>query len=326
MSTLDAALHLAVESTYGTYVAGTRSFEAKADSWKREAPPIESVGFRAGMETVRSDRRKQVNHGGSASTEVDVLTNGMGLLLSSLLPTLAGPTQVAATTAYEQTHSSGSGASTDSFSLQQVRPHTDASTPQAFSHLGCKATGFSLKAEVGGLLTLSVDWDFQDVSTGEATATAVYPASTEVFTWDQCTVQVDAATVNAKSFEFSAELGLAIDRRYLKGSALKEEPRRAAVPGYTVSMELDYDDEDRYDEWVANSVHAVTLHAVGVADGIESGYENEVLLTLAAVQWDGESPEVDLESDPKQDLAGRVLDNGTDAAVAIYIQSTDTAL
>lgn len=326
MSTLDAALHLAVESTYGTYVAGTRSFEAKADSWKREAPPIESIGFRAGMETVRSDRRVQVNHGGSASTEIDVLTKGMGLLLSSIFPTVSGPTQVAATTAYEQTHSSGSAASSDSFSIQQVRPHTDGSTPQAFSHLGCKATGFTISAEVGGLLTLSIDWDFQDVTTSESTATATYPASSVVFDWSQITIEVDDVAVNAKSFELSGDLGLATDRRYLKGSALKEEPVRAAVPNYTVALELDYDDEDRYDEWVAGSIHKVELHAVGVADGIESGYENEFLVTANAVQWDGESPEVDLESDPKQALAGRVLDNGTDAAVEVYIQSTDTAI
>lgn len=326
MAILDAALHVAQEVTYGTAVTPTRSFEAKADTFKRAQSPLESVGFRAGMETVRSDRRKQVNMGGVASTELDVLTGGMGMLFEGLLGTVSGPTQVAATTAYEQTHSSQADDAGQAYTLQMVRPHTDGTTPQAFTHAGCKPTGWKLSVATDGLLTLSIDWDFQNVVTATATATAVYPASTSVFTWEDCTVQVDAATVYASSFEFSAELGLSTERQRLQGSALKREPMRAAVPSYTCSMELDYDDESRYDEWVAGSVHAVTLHAVGPADGIESGYENELLLTLPAVQWDGESPEVSLSDNPKQALTGKALDNGTDAAVSVYIQSTDSAL
>jgi hypothetical protein len=53
---LDAALHVGNEGTYGTAASLTRSFEAKTEDWKREQQRIESVGFRAGMQTVRTDR------------------------------------------------------------------------------------------------------------------------------------------------------------------------------------------------------------------------------------------------------------------------------
>lgn len=326
MAILDAALHVAQESTYGTAVTPTRSFEAKADSFKRAQDPLESIGFRAGMETVRSDRRRPVNMGGAASTEFDVLNKGFGMLLEAIVGTSTAPAQVAATSAYDSVHSTAAAAPGDSYTLQMVRPHTDGSTPQAFTHVGCKATGWTLSVAAGGLLTLSIDWDFQDVETTTATATAVYPASTDVFTWDQCTVQIDAGAVDVSSFELSCDLGLNVDRRYLRGSALKREPMRAAVPTYTLSLEADYADETRYDEWVAGSIHAVTLDASHAADAIEAGYTYEFDVNLPAVQWDGESPEVSLSDDPKQALSGRVLDNGTDAAVEITYRSTDTAL
>lgn len=325
MAILDAALHVAQEVTYGTGVTPTRSYEAKADSFKRAQDPLESIGFRAGMETVRSDRRRPVNMGGSASTEFDFLNKGMGLLLEGILGTSAGPTQVAATSAYDQQHDSAPGDAGKSYTLQMVRPHTDGSTPKAFTHLGCKPTGWTLSVEAGGLLTLTVDWDFQDVTTATATASSAYPASTDVFTWDQCTVQVDSVDFDVSSFELSCDLGLNVERRYLRGSALKREPFRAAVPQYTLALEAAYPDETRYDEWVAGSIHEVTLAAAHAADAIESSYTYQVDLTLAAVQWDGESPEVSLSEDPKQALTGKVLDNGTDAAVQLDIRSTDTA-
>ena len=55
-SILDQVVQVGVESTYGTAVAPTRAYEAKADTFQRDVEYIQSVGFRKDMETVLSGR------------------------------------------------------------------------------------------------------------------------------------------------------------------------------------------------------------------------------------------------------------------------------
>ena len=84
-SILDNAILVGKETTYGTPATLTRAFEAQADTWKREQDALESVGFRAGQQTLRSDRRKQINMGAAGAIELDALTSGLGLLLDGVL-------------------------------------------------------------------------------------------------------------------------------------------------------------------------------------------------------------------------------------------------
>jgi len=90
MSTiLDQAVSLGVESTYGTSVAPTRSFEAQVDVATKKVEYLESKGMRAGIATVRSDRRTIIDMGGEGSLEADILNKGFGLLLRGMFSTSA---------------------------------------------------------------------------------------------------------------------------------------------------------------------------------------------------------------------------------------------
>ncbi|RMH85145.1 MAG: hypothetical protein D6683_01360 [Actinomyces sp.] len=325
MSILDAAVHVGVETTYGTPVTPTRSFEAKADSFKREQAQIESVGFRASMHTVRSDRRRQINMGGSGTLELDVLNKGMGLLLQGLLSSTTGPTLVG-TSAYTQQHDSGSTLSGKSFTIQFVRDVVDGST-QAFTHHGCVATGWSISQGTDGFLEMSIDFDFEDVDTATAAATPAYPASATGFDWTQAVVTLNSvAFADARSFELTADLGVKTDRRYLRGSALKKQPRRSGVPSYTGTIEADFTSTTEYDAFVAGTVMPLNVKWSHAANAIETGHTFEFEVDIAAIQFDGESPEASLSDITTQRLPFKVLHDGTNPAVSLKVKSTDSSL
>ncbi len=327
MGVLDAAFHLGVEGSYGAGATPTRSFEAKVDDWKRAQAQIESNGMRADNQATRSDRRRQINMGGAGKLNVDFLTGGMGLLLQGLLGSVSGPTQVAATTAYEQTFESTDMLPSTSYAAQIERQYADDSGQEEFTHVGCKATQWRLRQQAGQALGLEVDFDFQDVGTATAAATAAYPASTEIFDWTMCGVSIDGGSFEeVRAMDFAANLQAKTDRRYLRSSALKKAPVGAGLPVYTATIDSDFVKTEFYDDFVAGNIVPVVFTWTHDADGIESGQAHTITLTLAACQFDGDSPMQQVGGVAQQRIPLKVLYNGTDPAVSLVVKSADTAL
>lgn len=318
---LDSALLLGKETTYGTPATLTRAYEAKADGWKRNVEYLESAGFRGGMETVRSDRRFPVSMGAGGTMELDLLDVGMGLVFQGLLGTSTSPAQQAATTAYEQTHTSAAGHPDVSWTAQWQRVDTSG-TARNFTYHGCVATGWKLSQETGGLAVLSVDFDAEDETTDVAAGTVTYPAGSEPFKWTECVVSLDGSPVDFRSLDFSADLGLKTDRHYLRGSALKKRPVRVSVPTYEGTLTGDFDSMDLYDAFVAGDIKSLSAEWTGRT--IEGAYSYSFKVECPAIQFSGETPEVAMDEVPTQPLPFRVLDNGTDPAVTVTIVSTDT--
>jgi hypothetical protein len=322
-SVLDASILVGKETTYGTAATLTRGFEGKADSWKREQNPLESVGFRAGMETLRSDRRVPINMGGDGELEFDLLNKGAGLLLQAALGSATGPVQQGVTDAYLQSFASTSGGPSASYTVQAQRADSTG-TLRSFTHKGSVITGWSIAQAVDDFLKLKLTFDFQDVDTATAAGTPSYPDAAVPFNWSQCAVSIDGGSAtNVSEMELTADLGMKTDRRFLQGSVLKKQPIRSAVPQFAGSLTTEFDSLDRYAEFVAGTIVPITFTWTGdVLDGAESF---TFTITLAACQFDGESPEASLDDLTTQALPFRVLDNGTDPAVLIEYQSTDTA-
>jgi len=322
---LDGAIHIGKESTYGTPVSLTRSFEGHGDSFKREQERLVSSGMRSDYEGERSDRVVTVNMGGTGSLELDVMNKGMGMLVEGLLGAVSGPTIVGATTQYSQAHTSEQAGTADSYTIQVVRPLVDNSTPQAFTHHGCKVTGWGLSQDVGGLLVANVDYDFEDVDISTATATAAYPAAQTPFAWTDAVVEIGgSAYAYTDSFTFNADLGMKTDRRYLAASTLKSEPVRVGSPSFTGSLSGDFDATTRYAEWVAGTLVDINVKWTGAV--IESGYNYEFEIDIPNCQWTGESPTASRSETTRQTMPFVVLHDGTNPMVTVNIKSTDTAL
>lgn len=326
MGILDTAFMLGRETDYGTPVSLTRAFENKKDDFKHEIEFIESVGFRAGLQTGRGDRFTGIPMGGGGSIEVDVLNIGMGMLFEALLGTLTGPTQVAATDAYTQIHDADSDGPDVSFTAQWLRARVGTDATQQFTNPGTKPTGWKISQSPKGLLVLTVDIDFQDEETQTAAGTPVYPTAAGTFNWSQCVVTLDSTPIDCLDFEFNADLTPDTDRHYLGGSALKKEPFRGDVPTYDGSLTVDFEDATRYAEFAAGANHDLAVMWSYADDAIESGHTFEFELVIPEFHWTGETPDSDLSEQGKQPLPFKVTHDGTNPAVTVNIKSTDTAL
>lgn len=325
MGILDAALHVGREATYGTPAALTRSFEAKSDAHKRKQAYLESVGMRSGMQTLRSDRRKPVNMGAEGSLEVDVLNKGLGLLLEQCFGSSA-IVQEGLTAAWMQTHTTtADGPLGKSLTVQQVRPPVSGAV-LPFTYHGGKATKWELTQKAGSaeLLKLKLDLDYEDVDTTTAAAAPAYPATADVFSWLDCDITIAGAAVHATEFSLKGDNQLDVDRRFLRRSALKKEPRRQASPTYDGNLTAEFEDLTAYNRFVSGEI--VSLIATWTGADILAGVPFLLRATVAAVQFTGDTPEVSLSKLPDQKMPFRVLHNGTDPAVKVEYRSTDTAL
>ena len=327
MSILDAAILVGQESTYGTPATLTRAFEGKADTFTRTQERIESVGFRADMQTLRSDRVVTVATGGTGSIEIDAMNGGLGLLLQGCLGTSAGPTQQGATTAYLQTYATSDAAPGVSYTIQILRPLLETGS-SAFTYHGCVITGWSLTQSPSGLLTMTFDFDFEDVDIVTGAGTPAYPADTTPFDWTDCVVTLDPdgtpETLDALDLSLNIDLGLKTDRYYLRGSELKKEPVRNAVPMYEGSVAIDFTGTTRYAEWTSAAVVDIELKWTGAE--IESPYNDEIAIRMRAVNWTDAAPVVSLSDTPRQTLPFRIMHDGTNDAITLTYQTADSAV
>jgi hypothetical protein len=319
---LDNAVILGKETTYGTAATASRGYEAKADTWKRSQEYIDSTGMRAGLRAQRSDRSRAINMGGEGTIEMDVLSAGFGLVGQSMLGSVTGPTQQASTIAYLSTFTATSDDPSDSFTVQVLR--TDVTgTVRSFTHLGSVVTGWSLSHEVGGNLSASLNFDFQDVVTNVSAGTPTYPSAAEPFDWTQMSATWNGNPIELRSFSLDADLGLNVERRFLRNSALKKVPIRSAVPTFEGSMEMEFESLTHYNAFTAGTIAPLIVTWTGPL--IVAGHNFQVVLTLPQVQFTGDSPEVALDDLPKLALPFKALD-GAAAPVTLTYKSTDITL
>lgn len=322
---LDASIGIGAESDYGTAATAITGYEGQADSWKTTREFIESVGFRAGMQTARADRRNIINMGGEGEIEADLLDVGAADLLRSVFDT------------YKVTDSGGSKrhvfetaaySSAPSFTAQMLRPTVEG-TPVAYKHVGCVAKEFTLSAEVEKAVTVKVGFDFQDVSHTKVVAEQikpVYPVDARAYDWTRTaiTLKRGSATVpvEANKFEMTGDLGMKVDRRFLRGNPLKKKPVRAAVPTYEGSFEGEFTDASLplYEDFLAGAVIGMTLDLTGLTPG------TSVKVECPAIQFTGESPEASVDDVTVMNLPFRVLDpgDGTPAIRLTYVEPSST--
>ena len=320
-SILDQHVSIGVETTYSTPVAPTRSYEARSDDWQREVEFIESGGFRADRQTIRSDRHRTVSLGATGSIETAVFDRGMGLLLQHLLGKSVAPVQQEATAAYVSKFESDDTGPDGSYTVVVARD--DFGTLHTYRYAGCVPTGFSLEASIGDPLMLAINYDSaaEDVTSA---VTPAYPADAVPYVWEDCTLTIGGATARYQSFSLEGDLAMRTDLRYLKGDAVKAQPVRSGVPAYSGTIGRLGVSKADYDRFVAGTVfEAVFTAKLGTA--IEGTHFPQVKVTMPACKFTGSTPQASVDDVATISLPYVALHDGTDPAVTIEITSADTA-
>ncbi|MGY5131273.1 phage tail tube protein [Streptomyces nigrescens] len=318
---LDASIGIGQESAYGVLSTEVEGYEGKADSWKTEREFIESVGFRAGMQTARADRRNIINMGGEGELEVDLLDAGAGSLLAAAFDKA---TITTATGIRTHVLESAADSASPSFSAQMVRPTVDGQKV-AYKHTGCVATEWELTAEVEEAVVLNVTFDFQDVAhttVPGSIITPVYPAESYVYDWSRTAITLKRAGVSVpmdvSKFSVKGERGMKTDRRFLRGNQLKKMPTRNAMPSYEGELEGEFTNDSLglYEAFVAGEVCALSVALDGVLPG------SSILIDCPAIQFTGESPEASVDDVTVHSLPFRILDPG-DGTAAVKVTYTE---
>jgi hypothetical protein len=322
---LDASIGIGQETAYGNLSSTVEGYEGHADSWKTSREFVESVGFRAGMQTARADRRNIINMGGEGELEIDLLDAGAGSLLTSAFDKATVTDSGGVKTTVLETSDVSAA---PSFSAQMVRPGVDG-TKVAYKHLGCVATGWSLSAQVEDPVTLTVSFDFQDVThttTAGQIIAPTYPAEAFPYDWSRTSVTLKrggtAVAFDATSLELSGDLGMKVDRRFLRGSELKKKPVRNAVPTYEGQLEGEFSAASLglYEAFIAGEICELSVTFEGLTAG------SSLTVACPAIQFTGESPEAATDEVTVHNLPFRVLDpgDGTAAVKMTYVEPGTT--
>lgn len=324
MSTpLDTAVLLGKETTYGTPAALTHAFEAQSDPWKRQQAYINSRGFRAGAHGTHVNRRKTVLMGAEGAIEVDLLDRGMGFLFEGLLGSTTGPTDTGDLVAFTSTHASDKDPSGISYTVQVQRPVIGGSV-QPFTYHGAVPTGWSISHDVEGLAVLSVDFDSEDEDISTAAGAPSYVDDALPFDWTEALVTVGGTPIDPTSFEFTSDLGMKTDRRFIRNSALKKQPRRINLPTFEGTLSREFEDTAAYSAFVAgDNMPLVATWEGGVISGSTETYK--VVLTVPAIQYTEADETANLDDVSTEELPFTCLWNGTDPVVTVELTSDDTA-
>ena len=324
-SILDQVVQVGVESTYGTAVAPTRAYEAKADTFQRDVEYIQSVGFRKDLETILSGRDTTVSLGATGTLEMDVMDKGMGLLLQHTLGTASGPTQQSSTAAYLQTFTTNDTGPTGSFTVQSSKVDSGG-TARSFTNEGSVVTGFNISQELGANTSMTFNFDSETEQNSTAIATPSYPASMTPFNYTEATIEIDDSAVNTfTSFSLDGDLAMKTDRRFLKGSATKGQPKRSGVPSYTGTISGEFEDLTQFSAF-ANGTEFKLEFIVTDGTAIEGSHYPYFHVTMPKCKWTGSTPVASLDDMTTIDLPYTVLWNQSDPAITVTYMSSDSAV
>ena len=323
-SILDQVVQVGVESTYGTAVAPTRAYEAKADTFQRDVEYIQSIGFRKDMETILSGRDTTVSLGATGTLEMDVMDKGMGLLLQHTLGAASGPTQQGSTAAYLQTFTTNDTGPTGSFTVQSSKVDSGG-TARSFTNEGSVITGFNINQELGANTSMTFNFDSETEQNSTAIATPSYPSSMTPFNYTEATIEIDDSAVSTfTSFNLDGDLAMDTARRFLKGSATKSQPKRSGVPSYTGTISGEFEDLTQYNSFI-NGTEFKLEFIVTDGTAIAGSHYPYFHVTMPKCKWTGSTPVSSLDAMTTIDLPFTVLWDGSSAAITITYMSTDTS-
>lgn len=323
MGVLDHQLMIGAESTYGTAVTPTRTYEFNSEGIEESYGRVESEALRVGQYASRSDRWTPYFEGAAGSIEMDVLTKGFGIWFQHMLGTIStsavgGDGQYTHTATIADLYGK-------SLTVQVNRPFNPTGTNQPFTYRGGKVTEWELSNSTEGNLVLSAGMDFQQVDTATALATAAYPSGMENFTWAGGSITIGGSAFPVTEFSVSCNNGLSTDRRFIQASTNKKEP----VGGkreIAFSLSADFDSLTQRNRAASDTRAGALAAIVGTWVGptaIGGTTFPKLTVTMPAGRFDEWTGSVEGPEAITQELSGIGLYDGTNSAITIEYVSAD---
>lgn len=322
MAQLDHQLMFAEESTYGTLVTPTRTFEFNTEGIEETEGRTEGNPMRTGF-AKRSDRFTPYFAGAAGPIQLDVLTKGFGLLFKHMLGQVA-TTGPAETVVYTHTATMADLLG-KSLTAQLNRPFHPLGTNQPFTYKGTKINEWTLSNSVDGNLVLDLAVDAQQIDTATGLAAAAYPAGMEPLSWAGAVLSVGGSSFDVTEFSVKGNNNLATDRRFLRQNTDKKEPTggRRSIEW---SMSTDFDSMAQRTRVHATTRAGALAQIIATWKGptlLGTTLYPQVVVTIPAGRFDSWKGAVADDNGIQQELSGVALYDGTNSPVTIAYQSAD---
>ena len=332
--------NVGIEGTYGTAVAGTKSFEDTGDDWVLAVSPVEiPETTRSGQQADLEHNYQQVIKGATGSINVGFYDNGLGLLLSNLLGSSTAPAAVSGTTnaRHTRTYRSTSEGDNSSFTVRRGRVVRASSwateSVEEFVYAGCVPTDFELSVSKDNPWMLKVGFDARSAARGGSAVAQTYHAvSQQFFNWDHTKLQINDTDIDEfEGFSLTGNFNLNTDNHPLTGSANKVHPLRQGRASYEGTLSGGTYTQDIQSVVVDSFRNGTPVKLAAIAQkGSTTATDADILrVTLGSVRFTGNDP----TSGPG-DAMGSSLDapfkvfwpgGATDYAVEIVLQNADTS-
>jgi hypothetical protein len=284
----------AAETTYGTPVSPTKFLPATKAELKLVKGIAQGTGLVAGQLIDSSGQRVPTTRQGTGSIDLELQSNGFGLLLQALMGTTVTPVIQGATTAYLQTHTFA-----DSFgkflTLQAGVPDLGGIV-RPYTAQGCKVTEADFSFDVVSTTPVMSTWmyDAQNIVETTALAAASYQTGVRPFVGTDVTIKVgtfgsEAAVDGVRKVDVKIPRPLRADMFYMGNLGLKKEPRTNARSNMSGTITADFLDKTIWaDRFAADTGFSMVIEAKGSL--IAGTYYQTFRITLPTCYLDGDTP------------------------------------
>ena len=249
----DVALTIAKETTYGTPVTVTQSYEFLSESLDFSKNVNDSPAYRYGARVASSAGRVLMTKSAGGDVSFELGSKGFGKWFEACLGTVTS-TKVGATTVYQQVHTIGDVL--PSLTVQKILPSissTDSTfSDGVFTFTSAMVASWSLDVPEAGVATFGVTLNARDVTTATAKVTPSYLAASNVLHFGAASLTTGAVTAptatalasaptsvaNVKSFKLNVDNALE-DAYFFGGAGLKAKPRKGR-PEITGEMTVEF--------------------------------------------------------------------------------------
>ena len=299
-SGIGSQLGIATETTFNTPVTVSTFYEFTNESINYNKNISVGLGLRAGGQVARSGRRVVTTSDATGDINLDLPTKGLGLLLSYAM---GGTVQTSGTYTLGDVYGK-------SFTAQVGVPQYGGTvTPKTIA--GCKISSFEISAAQSAIATGRFTIDGASFTTATSLATASFPSNNSVFHFAQGAITVDGSSVaNIKDFTLSVDNVLKTDRFNLGSAGIKAEQIINGFRAITGSLTAEFTDTTLLAKFLADTSAALVLTFTGPSSSVLS-------ITLPAVKFDGEAPQVGGPEVIDINFTFQAYDNGTDQPLTI---------
>ena len=287
---LSAQITLAQETTYGTYVAGTRALDMVSETLKATRVRMESKGLRAGRRLITSPAWVPGARTVAGTVKEEVSQINQAFIF---LNALGGTVSTVNNADSSYTHTLTPGDMTGkSMSIQIGRPDVTG-VVNPFSYTGCKFTKWTLACKAGEIAELDLDIVAQDETTAQSlvNASTFYPATMVPLSFVGGQLTIGGTQIPCHDVNLIGDNKLDANRLMLRAAPTVLEPLEGtALRDYTGTLTADFTGlSPLYTQFVNGTEAALVLTFQGA--NIAGAHYYGIVIT-ANVRFDGDTPNV----------------------------------